>query len=292
MSLSKLNTAGLSAVNLWKSLIDGLTNYVGDSATFVILVLGVSKLISAYNAYLFEFAHQMGWWQQYRIQQDRMVDPKTTREALEGRYGLKSYIGLILVGVPITYAQYFIYKKAYGFDVKTLPGSFSQFSWDLFKCIFAWDTSLFWIHYTLHYFPWLYKNIHKRHHEFKTVNVAVGGHLTFIDNLLMTFAPIIIGVTTSKSTFLGLFVFQAFFTHIASRAHCGYELPWDPLNWVFPYCAYHDFHHLKTHYNFQTLFVFWDLIVGGNAQGCGTCIVGNQQTPRRIFCRRGTRPTG
>ncbi|KAJ3342634.1 Cholesterol 25-hydroxylase-like protein [Gonapodya sp. JEL0774] len=211
MSLSTLRAAGLSGVDAWSRLIDAMVDRLGEKATFVILVLGISKIISG-NKFQIDF-------QQYRIQQDRMVDPKTTREAMEGRYGAKSFIGLFLIGVPITLGQLWIYKKAYGFDLKKLPGSFGEFVWEFLKCTFFWDTSLFWIHYTLHYFPWLYKHIHKK---------------------------------------------QAFFTHIASRAHCGYELPWDPLNWVFPYCAYHDFHHLKTHYNFQTLFVFWDLLLGGN----------------------------
>jgi len=240
-----------------------MTSSIGDVATFVVLVLGVSKIFSAYNAYLFEFAYKYGWWQQYRIQQDRIVDPRTTLEAMEGRYGLKSLIGLVKVGIPVTVMQYFLYKGLYGLDVRREP-TVGEFAWEFLVCTFWWDTSLFWIHYGLHYSPYLYKHIHKRHHEFKTVNVAVGGHLTLIDNLLMSFLPVMIGVLSARMSFFGLVMFQAFFTHIASRAHSGYELPWDPLNWFFPYCAYHDFHHLKTHYNFQTLFVFWDWVVGGH----------------------------
>jgi sphinganine C4-monooxygenase len=53
--------------------------------------------------------------------------------------------------------------------------------------------------------------------------------------------------------------------------HCGYALPWDPLQHISSNnAAYHDIHHqswgIKTNFS-QPYFIFWDRILGTKWQG-------------------------
>lgn len=53
--------------------------------------------------------------------------------------------------------------------------------------------------------------------------------------------------------------------------HCGYSLPWDPLQQLFANnSAYHDIHHqtwgIKTNFS-QPFFVFWDKFYGTQWKG-------------------------
>lgn len=56
--------------------------------------------------------------------------------------------------------------------------------------------------------------------------------------------------------------------------HCGYALPWDPLQWITSNnAAYHDIHHqswgIKTNFS-QPFFTFWDAGMGTMWRGDAT----------------------
>lgn len=55
----------------------------------------------------------------------------------------------------------------------------------------------------------------------------------------MDLVPTRFGIAFAKMNFPVAFVWNIWYTHIATRAHCGYKLPWDPLNWFVPYIENH-----------------------------------------------------
>lgn len=72
------------------------------------------------------------------------------------------------------------------------------------------------------------------------------------------------------SSRLGM-LFFVFSTMKTVDDHCGYALPWDPLqNITSNNAAYHDIHHqgwgIKTNYS-QPFFTFWDRILGTMWEG-------------------------
>jgi len=75
----------------------------------------------------------------------------------------------------------------------------------------------------------------------------------------------------------GMFFFT-FSTLKTVDDHCGYSLPWDPLQHIFSNNAeYHDIHHqswgIKTNFS-QPFLTFWDRILG-------TMWTGNDAAERR-----------
>jgi sphinganine C4-monooxygenase len=83
----------------------------------------------------------------------------------------------------------------------------------------------------------------------------------FLDTLGGGIAYLLTGQTTRQSMF-----FFTFSTIKTVDDHCGYALPWDPLQHVTGNnAAYHDIHHqswgIKTNFS-QPFFTFWDAILG------------------------------
>ncbi|KAI9009240.1 hypothetical protein DFJ74DRAFT_687458 [Hyaloraphidium curvatum] len=240
-----------------------LVSYLGEATTFVLLYYLTTKLTSLYNGLYFDYVARNGLYEQYRIQNDRKIPDELQELAWENRHGVTGYIGLFTTGLPLMYLAYFVMNRLFGIGVFRMPKSYGEAAWEFFIGTVVWDAVLFWIHYGLHCFPYLYQTIHKKHHEFKTVSTITGGHLTFLDFILMDYLPTRIGIIAGNMSFPVMLAWLAFYTHIASRAHCGYALPWDPLNWLMPYVENHDWHHRRNNSNYQTLFFYWDWIVGG-----------------------------
>ena len=79
--------------------------------------------------------------------------------------------------------------------------------------------------------------------------------------------------------FLGTFFFS-FGSIKTVDDHCGYALPWDPLQLISSNnAAYHDIHHqtwgIKTNFS-QPFFTFWDSLLGTMYKGSRTNRVANK----------------
>lgn len=256
----------------WTSFIALLVSYLGEATAFVLLNFGTSYLITFYNNMYFKWIYENGYYEKYRIQNDRRLPKLLEDLAWEKTFGLTGLVGILLVGLPQQYLGYFVMNRVFGISVLSMPESYLQAAYQFVLGTFAWDTLLFFIHYGLHKIPWAYKNIHKKHHEVKTVSTVVAGHAYFIDLLLspypvfgihlvntnplrlfqVDFVPTRFGMIAAHMSFPVLFVWNAFYSHIALRAHCGYKLPGDPVNWFMPYVE-----------NRTSLSLFFDRLLGG-----------------------------
>lgn len=124
------------------------------------------------------------------------------------------------------------------------------------------DTWQYWLHRVFHQNKWLYVTLHSRHHRLYVpyaygalYNHPVEGF--FMDTLGAGCAYLITGMTCRQS--------MLFFTGSTIKTvddHCGYSLPFDPLQLITSNNAsYHDIHHqswgIKTNFS-QPFFIFWD----------------------------------
>ncbi|KAG0672316.1 hypothetical protein C6P40_001182 [Pichia californica] len=126
------------------------------------------------------------------------------------------------------------------------------------------DTWQFFLHKTMHQNKFLYRNFHSRHHQLYVpyafgalFNNPVEGFL--LDTLGTGIASISLNLTPRESIFL-----YTFSTLKTVDDHCGYALPWDLFQHIFPNNSiYHDIHHqmfgIKYHFS-QPFFIFWDSI--------------------------------
>ncbi|KAJ3014691.1 hypothetical protein HKX48_005013 [Thoreauomyces humboldtii] len=128
------------------------------------------------------------------------------------------------------------------------------------------DTYQYWMHRWMHNNRWLYRHFHSVHHEL-TVLYAYGALYNHpLEGLLMDtigsgLPTLILDMHPWTSTF-----FFSLATLKTVDDHCGYALPWDPLQRFFRNNAvYHDIHHWGKGrmYNFsQPFFTFWDVWMG------------------------------
>lgn len=133
------------------------------------------------------------------------------------------------------------------------------------------DTWQYFWHRIMHLSPFMYKYFHSIHHELYVpyafgalFNNPVEGFI--LDTLGTAIAMVLCGLTHREEAILFTFA-----TMKTIDDHCGYAIPFDPFQIVFPNNAvYHDIHHqqfgLKTNFA-QPFFTFWDNIFGTNFKG-------------------------
>ncbi|OBZ66389.1 Sphingolipid C4-hydroxylase SUR2 [Grifola frondosa] len=114
--------------------------------------------------------------------------------------------------------------------------------------MFIIDTWQYFLHRTMHMNTWLYKKFHSVHHRLY-VPYAFGA---LYNHPLEGFLLDTCGAGIAEA--------------LTVDDHCGYKLPWDPLQFMSPNNAdYHDIHHqvvgIKSNFS-QPFFIHWDVILG------------------------------
>ncbi|CAO3595324.1 unnamed protein product [Absidia cylindrospora] len=135
-----------------------------------------------------------------------------------------------------------------------------------FAAMVIMDTHQYFLHRLFHLNKFLYKHFHSHHHRLYVpyafgalYNHPVEGFL--LDSLGATLAFELTRMTPRMSM-----VFFTFSTLKTVDDHCGYYLPWNPLQFLFGNnVKYHDIHHqaygIKTNFS-QPFFTFWDKLLG------------------------------
>lgn len=128
------------------------------------------------------------------------------------------------------------------------------------------DTWQYFLHRAMHLNQFLYKHLHSVHHRLYVpyafgalYNHPIEGFL--LDTLGALLSETCAGLSVRQSVF--------FFTLSTCKTvddHCGYRLPFDPLQLFSGNTAdYHDIHHqvigIKSNFS-QPWFVHWDVILG------------------------------
>lgn len=154
--------------------------------------------------------------------------------------------------------------------------SFKEVLWQLTFFAVCEDFFFYWSHRALH-IPWLYKNVHKQHHEYN-VSISFAAEyahpLEFIlgNSLPMASGTFILG--HPKIHIITWFIWVSFRTIRNSDGHSGYSFPWSPL-FFLPFntgAEFHDFHHSKNQGNFASVFTFWDTICQTDSQFFKSCL--------------------
>lgn len=127
--------------------------------------------------------------------------------------------------------------------------------------LFGEDFFEYWGHRMLHV-PFLYKWIHKEHHQFRTpfgLSASVAHPLETIILGAATFIPAII-VRPHLFTF---FVWIELRQLDAVLTHCGYDFP-NPCHLLSFYggTKFHDYHHVSFNFNYASRFTIFDKLFG------------------------------
>jgi sphinganine C4-monooxygenase len=170
---------------------------------------------------------------------------KTTGHELLLLWSLRKRVPSIVPSSFIYYGYFYIWPV-----VKFLIGITIIDSWQ------------YWLHRLMHVNKSLYRRFHSRHHRLYVpyaygalYNDPVEGFL--LDSVGAALAGLVTQMTARETIFL-----YTFSTLKTVDDHCGYRLPYDFFQWIFPNnTIYHDIHHqiwgIKNNFS-QPFFVFWD----------------------------------
>ncbi|KAF9078058.1 sphingosine hydroxylase [Rhodocollybia butyracea] len=164
-----------------------------------------------------------------------------------------------------------VLMKTFGSEKLLSTLAYSFYWWviptaQLFFAMFIIDTWQYFLHRAMHVNKWLYRHFHSWHHRLYVpyaygalYNHPVEGFL--LDSLGAIIAESTTGMNSRQA--LLLFVISTLKT---VDDHCGYRLPFDPLQVVTSNNAdYHDIHHqvvgIKSNFS-QPFFIHWDAILG------------------------------
>jgi len=174
----------------------------------------------------------------------------------------------ILVITPLAgFANYFTgIPVNHDFSVEGIPTIY-KFVAQNFFCVFVLDF-LFHMNHRLFHHPFVYKRLHKIHHEYKVSIFCATVYCHPIEMLVCNIFPSIAGpLILGKSMHVTAVTGWLIPIGVGSIVdHCGYEFTWSPFRLVPFTCdyGYHVFHHSHNVGNFSTFFHFWDTILGSN----------------------------
>jgi len=137
-----------------------------------------------------------------------------------------------------------------------------QFAW----AFFVIDTWQYCLHRFMHNVPFLYKHCHSWHHRLY-IPYAFGALYNHpVEGLLLDIIGAVLSYDLSSMTARQGFLLFGFSTAKTVHDHCGWSLPWDPMQFMFQNnAAYHDVHHqtigIKSNFA-QPFFVHWDALLG------------------------------
>jgi sphinganine C4-monooxygenase len=153
--------------------------------------------------------------------------------------------------------------------------------------LFIIDTWQYALHRAMHMNKWLYRHFHSVHHRLYIPYAFGALYNSLFEGFLLDtcgagVAYFLTGMTPRESIIL--YVFSTLKT---VDDHCGYELPWDPLQFLFPNNApYHDIHHqsfgIKSNFS-QPFFVHWDVLFSTRYKDTDNYIKKHREQREKLF---------
>ena len=129
------------------------------------------------------------------------------------------------------------------------------------------DTWHYWSHRAMHIYPFLYKNIHKIHHQYSAPFGLAAEYASPIEVMILGLgtvgSPILWCAISGDLHILTMYAWIVLRLFQAIDAHSGYEFPWS-LHHFLPFWAgadHHDTHHEKFIGNYASSFRWWDYVL-------------------------------
>jgi sterol desaturase/sphingolipid hydroxylase (fatty acid hydroxylase superfamily) len=212
-----------------------------------------------YNGfYCFLYYNEIPFFDKYKVQ--NIVWPwKSNPEAFKKQLWRSAYV-LGTNKFIIAPLLFYIGDHKMKTDPTEFP-SYFEIMWQTLFFMWIENFMFYWGHRALHT-GWLYKNIHKVHHEYTNTVSWCSEHAHPVEYIFGNVLPFALGpaLLGSKCHLLTSIFWLSVRIIRTTEAHSGYDFSWTPLQGL-PFKLpgdYHNYHHTAYHGNYSSFFIFWD----------------------------------
>lgn len=227
-------------MNFWTELWNRIIDVTGENP-FHVYVIGTT--LFSFTVYwifgglfvLMDLTLKPEFLRRYKVQAN-------TNEPVDKRQLINAIrvivFNQIVVGVPLTLVGYYL-KSLKGFpeNFRDVP-DFSRVLVDLAVCILVDEIGFYYSHRLVHN-KFLYKHIHKQHHEWQSPIAITALYCHPLEHALSNLLPVAAGTIIMQSHTSVAWLWFALASVTTLNNHSGYHLPFS----MSPEA--HDFHHLK-----------------------------------------------
>ncbi|KAL8791012.1 MAG: hypothetical protein Q9195_006086 [Heterodermia aff. obscurata] len=127
--------------------------------------------------------------------------------------------------------------------------------------IFLGDSWQYFVHRTMHLNHWLYTNFHSIHHRVYVPHAFGAFYASILEAFVFDTIGTIGSLAIAQLTTRQAMWFVTLSTMKSLDDHCGYQLPWDPFQWLGEQdTEFHDIHHQS--WGIKVYTTFWDHALG------------------------------
>merc|ERR1712070_190920 len=244
-------TRGAWLQSVWMDLIDTLGDF--NMILLVVPTLGlVVYWLNGFALLLIDCYWRPGVIKQFKIQPSAGFDvshlSKVCRNVL---------LNQIFIIYP--YGAFYAYLMTRGYKGLIGPGMYLTrelpSGWEMFLTIgmhiVVNEVLFYYGHRMFHEVKWLYKNIHKQHHEYSAPIALTASYCHPVEMLVSNVFPLLGGSMICGCNVYTMFVWVLFAVLGTQYHHCGYKFPWSP--WFDEHPNYHDYHHEVFNCNYGSL---------------------------------------
>merc|ERR1711939_90545 len=221
--------------SFWNWNIDTL-----GPAGFVALGIPIMAILTYWGHGLLLLAIDCYWRpeviKQFKIQKEKSFDTSLMKKVCRNLV-----LNQIFVIFPVGLFYGWLLQNGVGLRVsKDLPGP-GEMIGNILMNILTNEVLFYYGHRYFHENKWLYKTVHKQHHEFTAPIGLVASYCHPLEMLVSNVLPLTFGSIIFGAHLYSLLVWTMFAVLGTQYHHCGYKMPWSP--WFDEHPNFHDFHH-------------------------------------------------